>query len=235
MTIGVPQPTPADPLLLPDDLSRSGAEGGDKRAARSAVVLEDEQTILVEDRGARAAVVVVEVADLLVPHELAGEVERREAVRPEGRVDALAVGHRCRRRMAVLVVGVLDARGRDRGVPQQRAVGRAVGEHRHLRAAIGRGRQKEVVLPDDWRRVPSSGHRHFPFHVRGVRPGVDVVRARHGALPRRSAPAAPVLRTFAVDWNERHRFDRRQAERRERSSADEHRDERADTTSRHAD
>jgi len=72
------------PLFLPDDLARCGAERGDERADRSAVVLEDEEAVLVEDWRAGAAVVVVEVAELLVPHQLAREIERREAVRSEG-------------------------------------------------------------------------------------------------------------------------------------------------------
>src|SRR5688572_7729242 len=103
-----------------------------------------------------------------MPHQRAVEIERGETVRAERRVYALPVGHRRRRRVAVLAVGALDAARRHVFLPEQRAVRSPVGEQRYLRAAVAGGCEEEVILPDDRRGMPPAGDLNLPADIPGV-------------------------------------------------------------------
>ncbi len=97
---------------LPQDLAGCRVECRDERAQGvcAAVILVEEDTVVVENRRARAAVVVFEIAELLVPHEPALEVEGRDPMRAERGVNSPTVGRGRCRCVAVLGIGVLDAR-----------------------------------------------------------------------------------------------------------------------------
>ena len=169
------------------------------------MILVDEDAVLVEHRRAGAAVIVAEIAELAMPHQRAIEIEGGETVRAKRRIDALPVGHRRRRRVAVLAVGALDPARRHVFLPQQRAVRAPEREHRDLRAAVARGRDEEVILPDDRRGMASAGDLNLPSDVLRVGPGVHVVRPGDVPLSRRSTPARPVGGALSFDGDQRDR------------------------------
>src|ERR1700730_9657321 len=98
-----------------------------------------------------------ELADVLLPELLAGEVIAHEPRGAEAGDDALAVGHRRRGtvwvafavgRLLVLVFGI--------ALPEQPAIAAVEAEHAAHLALVGRLRQEDALAPDDRRRVAGS-------------------------------------------------------------------------------
>ena len=99
MAIGVPQPTSASRASA-TSACRSRVERRDER--RRALILIEDDAILVEQRRAGRAVIVVDRAEVAMPDQLAVHIDGHQAARAERGVDALAVGGRRRRGVAVL-------------------------------------------------------------------------------------------------------------------------------------
>ena len=154
------------------------------------MILVQEYAVLVENRRARRTVIVVDRAELPVPHDRAAHVERDEAVPAERRVDALAVCRRRRRRVAVLLVNRFGAVGRHARVPRSRAGGAIDRHHRQTLAAL-RGRDEDAVAPDDRRRVRLPGQLDLPLDRSRRGPSVDVGSVGDQTLSRWSAPPRP--------------------------------------------
>ena len=163
------------------------------------LILVKEQPILVQHRRPGRAVIVVDHAELAVPHDLPAHVDGDQPVPPERCVDTLAVGRGRRRRVAVLVVDVLDAVLRNERLPQHTPVGAAERDHRHAASVVARRGQEQAVAPDDRRRVATARHGHLPLDAARGRPRIRVLRLRHMTLRRGATPLRPVLRALPFD------------------------------------
>ena len=190
---------------LPQLLAAVLVVGGDERLRGfgTPVVLVDEDAILVENGRPGAAVVVVQLADRRLPHELAAEVEGGEAVSAKGAEHQLAIGDCRRRRAAVLRIHVLDPIGRHERFPELLARRPAEREHRQLRAILPLGGQEDAVPPDDGGRMPAARHRALPLHTLGWGPPVGVFARLHDSLAGWPAPPRPVFGPFPLDLDHR--------------------------------
>ena len=122
--------TPADlgvPFRAPQFLASAAVERGDE-GRRALLLLNHDQPVAVEQRRRGRAVEGAQLAERLVPDDLAVHVERQQPVVPEVGVDALAVGRRRGGGVAVLGVGAVP--GRRRAPPWSRGVCRTPGRRR---------------------------------------------------------------------------------------------------------
>jgi hypothetical protein len=113
------------------------------------MILIEDDAIAVEHGRARAPMVVVESAELLVPQELPLEVETCESVGSERCVDPFSIRHRCGRGVAVLLVDVLDAFLGNSGIPEAGSIRTAIAEERKTLALIPRSGEEDAIAPDD--------------------------------------------------------------------------------------
>ncbi len=192
---------PVRPLVAldpPDRLTGARVERGEKRLG--VVVVHDVEPIAVEHRRGRCAPAVARLERPPAPRPEGGavHVECEDAELAKVRVDALAVGHRRLRCVAVLEMA--RRRGRRRvkltrpahvarlpveGVQHppvrvaRRAALAAQVESRPRRLALGRPdhrRHEDDVTPDDGRAPPGARDRHLPNDVVGRAPGVGQAR-----------------------------------------------------------
>ena len=131
----------------PDWRARARIECGDERARR--LILIDDDAILVEQRRACGAVVVVDASEIPLPEDLSLEIEGEQPPAAEGHVDAFAVGGWRGRGVPVLEVRRIAPSLRRECLPQFRAVGPAKRKQRQSSAAILGGRQQNPVAPDN--------------------------------------------------------------------------------------
>ena len=216
------------PLRLPHRLAGLGVERGDeRRLAAVLVALQDDQVLVEHRRARRAHAQRLDVADVDLPQQLAGEVVGEDALGAEVGEDPGAVGDRRRRGVAAPLVpavvdrplvghllpahragverqrdhlvgvlpvgaqrvGVHELRGRLAGVLLEQ-VDRGLGARQRL--AFDRRRQKDVVAPDDWRRVAEPGNGGLPRDVGRRAPGRRQRRLVRDALAVRAAELRPV-------------------------------------------
>ena len=219
ITTAVPHPTLSRARRLPDRLTGRLVERADERRLprRGIRVLVDEDAILVEHRRARRPVIVVDDAELVLPDDLAVEVEREQAVAAERRVDQLPVGRWRGRRKSVLVVHVLDAGLRDERLPQLLAVAARIRQHRQPLAVAVAGGEEDAIAPDNRRRVAAAGHGGLP-HAGGRRPLVGILRRRRRGPARTDrasaasiSPLRPTTSTIRTSARRRQARNRRNA------------------------
>ena len=179
---------------------------GDERAA--VLVLVDDEAIAVEQRRSGRSVVVADRTDLRMPQHAPVQVERHQTPPAERGVHALAVRDRRGGGRAVLAVHPLRRPRGHLGLPQQRPVAAAVGEHEQPAAAVAPRGEEDAVGPDDRRRVAAARNGRAPDDVLGGAPAVRVAGAVNESLPGRSAPAGPEVRSLSLD---RDHADRRRA------------------------
>ena len=164
---------------LPAD--RAGPRVERQQIRRALVIAEQHERPCMHER--RAAVSPVDLeravfrAEMLLPHEPAGHVDRRDLPGPEPRVDALAVGRGARRREVVLLVHERQRRPRPaartptRGVPS-RDRARSPGTTRcpcRRRPARARARRHRAGCRPARAAAPGGPHRCPPATSRSRR------------------------------------------------------------------
>ena len=180
----------------PQPLTGRLVERGHERI-RALILIEDD-AVLVEQRRAGRPVVVVHAADSRVPDLLAGHVDRHQPAAAERGVDALTVGGHRRRRIAVLVVRPVGGPGGHGRFPLPLSVAAAIRQNRRLAAVVGGRGEEDPIAPDHWRRVPAARNRHLPDDVLRRRPRVRVRVPLDQPLARGTAPSRPVAGRFAL-------------------------------------
>src|SRR5262249_6062063 len=114
---------------------------------------------------------------------LAVEVDAQDAGVAEEGVDALAVGRRRARGVAVLEADLFRRRVRGDRLPEELAVGAVQAEDRAFLAAVGRGGEEEAFAPDNGRRVTLARQAYFPEDVFRPRPPIRVAGVDREPLP----------------------------------------------------
>src|SRR5262249_44716711 len=149
-------------------------EGDNERSRGALVILVDDHAVFVEKRRAGGAVIGVHLRKRLMPDLLAGEIDAQDAVVAEIGVDALAIGGRRARGMAILVLARLRLGIGGESFPKLLAVVAGQAQDRTAFAVVvGRG-QEDAVFPDDRRRVAGAGQIDFPEDIFGIRPFIGI-------------------------------------------------------------
>jgi len=168
------------------------------------MVAQQDQQILVQDRGAAVTPVDVErrvlLSEVLRPHDATAHVERCELSCAEPDEQPLSVGDRCRRGEIVLLVQVGERSLRiDSKFPEAPAIGTVEGLHDQSDAVGVRARllalAADRALPRDQGRIVAGEHRMRPsFQTRppGLRRHEHLVapddRRRRPEAAKRCAP-----------------------------------------------